>query len=1605
MGTTVNSILEYLEKRNFPKSVAALRDELASRTDGQEAENGGAAELDSALVSQIRADVSDQKTISFGGPQNQDLVFSTNSGQLSAPAFDTAPPGSYCSPSAEDEFFMPDMSPDRSGVFSTFLNASTASSTPGGSLSTPSSPRAEEAPPPLPLPRTYSTPIPSNATAHLFRSFSSPRKPQQSADLLVSTTESGTGSGSAPATSNSGNLSGGFLADDSDMFAPIPPRPPPLSSVTSAPKPPKSPKGPKSPKSRPARSSSPPYSPTSLPSSGEVSPLAVSGGLEEIVLAPTTTTATSSSPGTGTSKRAPVEGGAAEMSASLARWINVVASLKEGLPAHARTEHSNMFPRSRSASLPTSTPLFFETSSPLPPPPLSNNSQSNIGFVPDDTSHLSRLSFVPAPPKAKPLSLPLSGSTMPPPSNNAAGVVVLGPVVSGGCEIRPEVLENRRARGSPPMHPSPIIEEEEAFEEEVEPVMKSPRSRPSSPSMETVQEEGEGGVLAGEAEDFFAPSPPPPLPPPSADAAASAAPAIAALDTSLNAAIAPSAASASDPSTDSVAPSLPLTAEQTVPAEPLPVAAVSELAVSPALSLNPLQGHEVGEEDYEVGFVRRVVEDEEWFMANEVTLPGMQMPSQSLEPGGEQVSQVESSKEVPPGDDEIIFSGEEYYHGGSDVTLQGGGRAAIGNEPVLPSVAAQQTGLTSGGQGVGGEGGEETVSKKGGEVQVPVEDVTSKVLKGQAITVEGNEVVQIGSTTRDSALGELSDEGAVEGHEKGQLKPDSAAAIAVSGTDGAAVDSTVDGAEGGLDESAPSGRQRQERKFDLLEKQRHALESRAVPPVGMETFPDLTVKTSNEAKPLAGLRAPGGGIFSFPSPSASSPKAAATPPPKATLSRMVSARNASWGVPGKTPDKAPSPLIGGGADVAETEVSGEQSHGADDTLLSWKMKSGSSPKASPKRGATSESLAFGTPFTPMVSGEGGEFGQKGFGGVSVPAFNVGGFGTPIVTDVSSSNQGIGVTGGDEDVLSASLAAQNLSTHLSEFVVDTDPSPLAASGKNGTNAAPHLAVLEEGSIAPPSFDLSFAPSGEAEFAGTPELEFASQGGMELEFALPPPSTANFSAASSSTAQQPDLEFAPLPSAVPPSSDLEFATVPPSYELEFESQSSPELEFAPLLGSGDASSSAAADSSGLEFAPQPFVTELEFAPLPSTESPLTAAQAREMQASQKAAEERAGAVEQVPDSSGTVERAPEVASGSGELSESALDSSNDDEFEVFNLKVIHRKNRTGFEEEKDFPVVINSVVAGRYHVTEYLGSAAFSKAIQAHDLETGQDVCMKIIKNNKDFFDQSLDEVKLLKYINAHDPNDEHHLLRLFDFFYHREHLFIVCELLRANLYEFQKYNRESGGEPYFTMARLQSITKQCLEALRFLHSLGLLHCDLKPENILVQSYSKCRVKVIDMGSSCFQTDHLCSYVQSRSYRAPEVILGLPYGQKIDIWSLGCILGELWTGQVLFQNDSVAGLLAHVVGVRGPIEPHLLAKGRDVHKFFTRHNTLYERNPDTKQLELLIPKKSSLKQRLPGADPGFIDFVDSLLQVDPEKRPTALEALSHPWLAQPYEPIGR
>ena len=352
--------------------------------------------------------------------------------------------------------------------------------------------------------------------------------------------------------------------------------------------------------------------------------------------------------------------------------------------------------------------------------------------------------------------------------------------------------------------------------------------------------------------------------------------------------------------------------------------------------------------------------------------------------------------------------------------------------------------------------------------------------------------------------------------------------------------------------------------------------------------------------------------------------------------------------------------------------------------------------------------------------------------------------------------------------------------------------------------------------------------------------------------------------------------------------------------------------------------------------------------------------------------------------------------------------------YSLKVVVDRERTGFEESKDFKIVINNLIAGRYQILGYLGNAAFSKAVKCLDTKDNKLVCLKIIENNKNYFDQSLDEIKVLNFVNSNGDPDELNFLRAIDYFYYKEHLIIVTELLNDNLYDFYDYLLKNKIEEYFSMPRIQAIAKQVLTSLKYIHSLHLIHCDLKPENILLKCISKAEVKIIDFGSANYIYDVSSSYIQSRSYRAPEVIMGCNYDYKIDIWSLGCILAELYSKTVLFMSDSVHSLLARVIGIIGPIPEWMYEKGSTVNGMFCKEKLLFmeadavndtNANISTtsmgkKKMHVIVPKRTLLKNRLHCDDQQFIDFLRYLLKIDPNERPTAEEALNHPWFKVQY-----
>jgi len=215
--------------------------------------------------------------------------------------------------------------------------------------------------------------------------------------------------------------------------------------------------------------------------------------------------------------------------------------------------------------------------------------------------------------------------------------------------------------------------------------------------------------------------------------------------------------------------------------------------------------------------------------------------------------------------------------------------------------------------------------------------------------------------------------------------------------------------------------------------------------------------------------------------------------------------------------------------------------------------------------------------------------------------------------------------------------------------------------------------------------------------------------------------------------------------------------------------------------------------------------------------------------------------------------------------------------------------------------------------------------------------------------------------------------------------------------------------------------QCLIALDFIHANNLIHCDLKPENILIQSLSRCTIKVIDFGSSCFQSDPHSSYVQSRSYRAPEVILGLPYSHKIDVFSLGCILAELLRSKVLFPNKTATHLLAGHMALCG-IDSWMIEEGKHSHQYFMKNKLYIWQSAEPTSLPgeqihqmrrrhimhgtggyfYIHPRPRTFEAELGVSDPVFIDLMKRLLETNMNKRITSKEALQHPWLTEPTLP---
>uniref|UniRef100_A0A8C4Z691 Serine/threonine-protein kinase PRP4 homolog n=1 Tax=Gadus morhua TaxID=8049 RepID=A0A8C4Z691_GADMO len=302
---------------------------------------------------------------------------------------------------------------------------------------------------------------------------------------------------------------------------------------------------------------------------------------------------------------------------------------------------------------------------------------------------------------------------------------------------------------------------------------------------------------------------------------------------------------------------------------------------------------------------------------------------------------------------------------------------------------------------------------------------------------------------------------------------------------------------------------------------------------------------------------------------------------------------------------------------------------------------------------------------------------------------------------------------------------------------------------------------------------------------------------------------------------------------------------------------------------------------------------------------------------------------------------------------------------------------------YRVNIGETLDKRYDVYGYTGQGVFSNVIRARDTaRAGQEVAVKIIRNNELMQKTGLKELEFLKKLNDADPDDKFHCLRLFRHFYHKQHLCLCFEPLSMNLREvLKKYGKDVG----LHIKAVRSYSQQLFLALKLLKRCNILHADIKPDNILVNE-SKTILKLCDFGSASHVADNdITPYLVSRFYRAPEIIIGKPYDYGIDMWSVGCTLYELYTGKILLPGSSNNHMIKLAMDLKGKMpnkEKVTVMSTINPTKDILVDMVGFQRLPEDQRKKVMQLK----------------EMLDATLMLDPAKRISINQALQHPFIQE-------
>uniref|UniRef100_A0A674PK50 non-specific serine/threonine protein kinase n=1 Tax=Takifugu rubripes TaxID=31033 RepID=A0A674PK50_TAKRU len=349
--------------------------------------------------------------------------------------------------------------------------------------------------------------------------------------------------------------------------------------------------------------------------------------------------------------------------------------------------------------------------------------------------------------------------------------------------------------------------------------------------------------------------------------------------------------------------------------------------------------------------------------------------------------------------------------------------------------------------------------------------------------------------------------------------------------------------------------------------------------------------------------------------------------------------------------------------------------------------------------------------------------------------------------------------------------------------------------------------------------------------------------------------------------------------------------------------------------------------------------------------------------------------------------------------------------------------------DYQLVQHEVLCSlksSYEVLEFLGRGTFGQVVKCWKRGTNEVVAIKILKNHPSYARQGQIEVEILARLSGENA-DEHNVVRALECFQHRSHTCLVFEMLEQNLYDFLKQNKFSP----LPLKIIRPILQQVATALKKLKSLGLIHADLKPENIMLVDPNRqpYRVKVIDFGSASHVSKAVRStYLQSRYYRAPEIILGLPFCEAIDMWSLGCVIAELFLGWPLYPGALEYDQIRYISRTQGLPAEHLLNKGTKTSRFFSKESdspnaswrlkTTEEHEKETglkskearkyvfsclddiAHVNLVLSLDPSDMQAEKADRREFVSLLKSMLLISAEDRTDPSSVLNHPFLTMTH-----